>query len=558
IALNSGDYKKAKMHHEMALQYAHLCHDTLSIVISMNYLGSVSLRMEKTINAMNYFTDALRIAEKKEIVDQRFLGSISFSNTGIGYINFLQGQYPKARECLSEALDVAKRSNNLSEICHASQFLGLIYERINKPYGALKLYKMAIAIAQRHKSNEQLGILMSSIGRVYIQLGDYPKAINYFKEASRLFIEKYDKINVANSYLDLGHAYLHEGNKNLSQAALSKGIELSKNIHYKLLVAKGYNLLASLYESNGNYQKALEYYKLSTLCNDSLQHERNVDLLTEIQYKYDSEKKEHQIQSLRQERLLQSEELSRRQLYMFITFGLSLMILILITFLSYHQKLKTRHKQAVLEQQLLRSQMNPHFIFNSLVSIQNFTYKNEGQKASYYLGVFATLTRSVLNNSRKELITLSEELKTLESYLALQKMRFDFDYNIERDNDLDIEEVMLPPMMIQPFVENSVNHGVCRIDERGNIEVFIKKEDNHLQIEILDNGPGISHAKPNEISPSMNVSFGLKMFEDRMQNVRSLYKGEFGYQFADLGEQNPEVHGTKITFWMPLKWVKWI
>jgi sensor histidine kinase YesM len=125
-------------------------------------------------------------------------------------------------------------------------------------------------------------------------------------------------------------------------------------------------------------------------------------------------------------------------------------------------RINAMHEKMLVEQRLFRSQMNPHFIFNSLASVQNFIVKQDDTKASIYLSRFSELVRSILNNSLQEQITLEEEISTIENYLALQKVRFSdqFDYELEVDETLDPESTFVPPMLTQPFIENAIEHGI--------------------------------------------------------------------------------------------------
>ncbi len=121
----------------------------------------------------------------------------------------------------------------------------------------------------------------------------------------------------------------------------------------------------------------------------------------------------------------------------------------------------------LLKQRLLRSQMNPHFIFNSLSGIQNFIVTEKSTKASIYLSKFATLVRNILDSSVKEYVTLEKEIATIENYLELQKVRYagKFEFSIKTDDAIDPESTMIPPMLAQPFIENAIEHGIVHSEK---------------------------------------------------------------------------------------------
>lgn len=163
--------------------------------------------------------------------------------------------------------------------------------------------------------------------------------------------------------------------------------------------------------------------------------------------------------------------------------------------LKYRQRKKIQAekqaaKEAKLSLQAVQSQLNPHFIFNALSGIQNLLNKQENEKANTYLTTFSRLTRSVLNNADKELIPLNDEVKLLNDYLQMEQLRFGFKYNVDVASDVDSYNTEIPPMLLQPFAENAVKHGIAALKEQGEIRVRILRTENDLTIEIKDNGKG--------------------------------------------------------------------
>lgn len=155
-----------------------------------------------------------------------------------------------------------------------------------------------------------------------------------------------------------------------------------------------------------------------------------------------------------------------------------------------------------LERSALQAQMNPHFIFNCLTSIQNFILQNEKSQANQYLSTFASLVRDTLNASVDGLITLEDEIRMLESYLSLERLRFNysFDYSIIAAPDIDKFDTVFPPLLIQPFVENAILHGVKNKEGKGEIKISFSLTNEHLLVVITDNGPGINASAKSEIS----------------------------------------------------------
>lgn len=169
-----------------------------------------------------------------------------------------------------------------------------------------------------------------------------------------------------------------------------------------------------------------------------------------------------------------------------------------------------------LERSALRAQMNPHFIFNCLNSIQNFIVQHDAQQAIYYLGRFANLIRGVLNASTRSKAPLEEEVRLLEGYLSLEKLRFKdkFDYAITISEDIDPYETELPPLIVQPFVENAVLHGVSKLESGGKVEVYFRKNGTGVEISVSDNGPGWEEG--NKLSARGRPSLGMEITRNRL------------------------------------------
>jgi len=198
----------------------------------------------------------------------------------------------------------------------------------------------------------------------------------------------------------------------------------------------------------------------------------------------------------------------------------------------------TQARQNVnLKMRSIRAQLNPHFMFNALTSIQNLVNKKDMEGANHYLSRFASLTRKVLNTGEKELISLEDELKILDDYLQMEQLRFGFQYRIEADAQINQANTDVPAMLLQPFVENAVKHGVSDLRDRGEVVVAVCKENKNLKLIITDNGIGF---KPKAGAQNGN-SFGLKLSEERIGLLNQLYTGN---PFSLSIESNAE--GTRV------------
>jgi sensor histidine kinase YesM len=199
--------------------------------------------------------------------------------------------------------------------------------------------------------------------------------------------------------------------------------------------------------------------------------------------------------------------------------------------------------------------MNPHFIFNSLTSIQNFIINQDDIKASIYLSRFSELVRSILTNSIEERITLDEEIGTIRNYLELQKVRFSdkFDYSVEVDERIDPENTFIPPMLGQPFIENSIEHGIKNKDSKGHIWIRFIAKNGNICYSIEDDGVG--RKKAQEVLRSKNrehKSLATEITRERIRVLNRRQKKKLIMEILDLKSPDGQASGTRVTFTVAL------
>lgn len=214
-----------------------------------------------------------------------------------------------------------------------------------------------------------------------------------------------------------------------------------------------------------------------------------------------------------------------------------------------NKHIELQKQAAELEMQALRAQMNPHFIFNCLSSINRFILKNESKTASNYLTRFSRLIRMVLINSQKPMIALEEELEMLRLYLDMERLRFkdSFDYVISFKNAIDAEAVLIPPLILQPICENALWHGLMHKDGQGHLSIDLSMDGNVLQCVIADDGVG--RKKATELkskSAEKEKSLGLQITTQRLALINQNNNVQTFYTIEDILDENKNVIGTKV------------
>ncbi|MCD4729607.1 MAG: histidine kinase, partial [Bacteroidales bacterium] len=276
----------------------------------------------------------------------------------------------------------------------------------------------------------------------------------------------------------------------------------------------------------------------------------------EIQTKFETEQKDKEISSLSQINELQKLQLIQSRWMLLGLGGVVLLIILLAIILIRQNKLRNSRQTLLFQQRLLRTQMNPHFLFNSLSSIQNFIIRENPIKASDYLSRFAKLVRQILNNSVEEYVLLEDEISSIENYIELQKIRYRdvFDYSIEVDKEIDPETILIPPMLAQPFIENSIEHGFKHKDSMGNMKIRFRLNDKLIRFEVEDDGMGREKAK--EILLKQNKdhrSMATDITRDRLKVLNKKLKQKIVLAIIDLKDEKGNPAGTKVTFDIPFK-----
>ena len=213
-------------------------------------------------------------------------------------------------------------------------------------------------------------------------------------------------------------------------------------------------------------------------------------------------------------------------------------------------------KIAEMEMSVLRAQMNPHFLFNCLNSIKLYMVQNDARTAASYLTKFSRLIRLILNNSKSKEVKLSHELEALKLYIEMEQFRFrnKFDFQIIIDKVIGAEFIDIPPMILQPFVENAIWHGLMHKENgKGLLKIEVKKLDNNIQFVIQDNG--IGREKAAAIKPKSrkdHKSFGIQITKDRIAFTNQFYNINATLQIIDLKDEDGNARGTKVVILLPI------
>ena len=493
---------------------------------------------------------------------------IATSYNNIGILKTGQKEYQEAVKYFLKYVTIQKELKKDKELGIGLNNIGYNYYLDNKNELALKYFNESLKIRKKIKEPSYV-LVLGNIGNVYIKQNNLEQALSYYNESlrelkinGRDFFSLYDGQMTVNLTAIAKIKNLQNKNSEALKYALeSKEVALkTQNLKYLQSVDE---VLYKIYEATNKHKEALENYKNYITLRDSVTNEENKSEILKAEFKYESEKKEAKIKQLSQAKTITELENKRQKTTLFLLiFGVfSAIITSFLLFKRFKSKKQTELLKSEIEKtsaekkaseselKALKSQMNPHFIFNALNSIQEQFMFGDKLVANEQMGNFTALTRQILSVSGKKKISVATEVAILTKYLELEKMRFetDFYYSISIDDRVDDEYIQLPPMLIQPFVENSIKHGLLHKTGTKNLTITfaLDTEQTFLICTIQDNGIGREKAAVIK-SKNTHESFSTASVAQRLQILNDT-ETEDVLQYEDLMDENGIAIGTKAT-----------
>jgi tetratricopeptide (TPR) repeat protein len=551
---NLSEYPEALVSLKTALKYAEKCDNIDFRVITWNMLGVVHRRMDQIREALDYHKNALELAESSGKTTETGIRNIAVARNSIGNIYISLRQPELAEPEFLASIKIEEKTNNKLGLAINNQNLGSIYEEGGDLEKALEHYQKSLAYNIDINSDLGKVICNNSIGQVYLKQKKYLKAISIIYPTIKMANEIGDPYYLAMAKLNYGWALFEVGKLEESENYLKESLEISKERNMGYFVAESYRLMAQIAEKNGNFKEALEYHKLFSENEELYLNENNQKYVADLILKYDSDRKKNQIEILEKENEIVNLKLAgNRKFLIFGALGIGLLIGLL--YFTYHQNILKKEKEYLaLEQRMMRSQMNPHFIFNSLNSIKLYIISNEKDKAVYYLNKFSKLIRTILATSKEKDITLKEELDTMELYMNIENIRFSniIHFNMDVSEDIPLKQIKLPSMILQPFLENAIWHGLSSKEGHKQIDLrVIKDSAKTARIEIEDNGVGREKSKEIKSKKTLkNRSIGIDLTQQRLENYYQNIEGEHSIEIQDLYVDDL-ASGTKVVLKIP-------
>lgn len=521
-----GESDSAIMHYSKAAEAFSAVPDSARLAFVLVNLGDMYASKGDFVKAAELGFQAVRIKEAA-----KDSSNLAFVYQKVGEIFKLAGEHDKWEDYVHKAYGLISLEGcaSISSIVSIFNDLGGIAEMQGHYEKALQYYDTLIHIANGQDLGSAKGVALHNCAMVYKKMGNLTKALDAAIES-----QLYDKPTayhvITNNNL-LAELYFALGDLRRSRQFAMQSIGDDNIERYPEEKMRTVRMLYQMEKALGNFKEALSWMEAFKVLSDKIRDKELRSSILDMELAYQTEKREAQIALLTAENVIKEQRIRTGFMILIVLF----LVVVLILYILYIRRKQTLLIQNDLQQKVLRSQMNPHFIFNVLGSIQSFMKQDETGKASAYLSRFASLIRFTLEHAASESISLDLEIAMLKNYIELEQMRMPdkFYYTIEMQDIEDPEFVLIPPMLIQPFIENAIKHGFRQIDYQGNLSIKITERAHVVEVEIADNGPGMrQHTQQSQAHHSM----AMEIFNKRRKLIQQKLNRDFGFRVENRRE----------------------
>ncbi len=569
IYFDIANYFEALKSHEAALKLYEQLNSLQEQADALNSIGNSYMRLAAYPASLENYFRALKIYNQVNPEEPN-----SMVLTNIGNVYYHLSDYPQSLKYHMQAINTDELSGNQENLAHDYDNLGNIYDEMKSTDKALEYYLKALSIYRVLDDRRSIASTLMNCAVIFQKVKQYDTALNYLQQAFQIYESYTDEYKmsgvldgIASLYMQASNTFLSRQHMSVAErnAAVNKYLEQSHRLALKTgslsKQSATLELMSSAYEQQENFPQALNTYKESVALKDRVLNDETKQTATRQGMQYEFDKKEALTKAENDvKKILAAAEINQQQTEKnaAIWGAVILATASVFIFMFYKRKRDAEQQQidaefktevADTEMKALRSQMNPHFIFNSLNSISDYILKNDIKSADYYLTRFAKVMRMILENSDQKEVTLTDDLKALELYIQLESMRMKnkFSYEIIVDDDINPDNTMIPPLILQPFVENSIWHGIANKDGTGKILIHIKKEGNLLNCVVEDNGIGRQHQATEEQLNPEKKSLGMKITKARIDIINKVKKSKAAIELSDLAE------GLRVEVRLPLE-----
>lgn len=564
-----GDYVKAIEYFNQALKFAKSINNQEAIGDCYNTFGIIYKRMSDYQTSAEYYKKALLVYDSAKNES-----GIASANSNLGVLFDLMKEKELAKKSYQKALDYYTKNNKQGGIATIQSNLAVLHIDNQQIDSAIILLKKVLNYARSEDEKTRITSALINLGNCYIKINKLDTANTLLDEALQL-AEQFDlKQSLTDVFFNLSTIYLKRGLFEKSLMYAEKNKKVSKMLKSQKFLADSEFLLSKIYEEKRDYKKALEHYKNYKQFRDSIFEENKVKAFKSQQVKMEVFEKDKKLEEKSLKLTFLDEKLTLEYRWKWLLAITTVLFLLLGAL--YYRKFKQKQKYSVLledknaeikaqneaieeinlqlESKMLRAQINPHFIFNALSAIQHFIITNDKKSALKFLSKFSSLLRQVLESSINVNMLLKDEIELIKIYLELEALRFSdgFEYDVSVDERLDIYMYEIPTLLIQPFIENSIIHGLLPKKNNRKLNIHFADNDQSIKCIVEDNGVGRKKsAELNKEQPNKQKSRGISLTEKRLSLLADNYDFHTHISYNDLIDDNGSALGTRVIINIP-------
>ena len=514
-------------------------------------------------SALNFALEAKKHAELSKSDRRRheaylnftgIYGDLSSPEKALGTPGDRQRYKKLTEEYMLKAHAISTKDSISRRLAVSSYNLAIFYALDSQYVRCDSFLDMAIAMGEATHFGGVLFNAYSCRSDLFLGQEKVDSALHYQKKSLRIAERHGSPYMKARALRSLSNIYLTHKDIPTAEGYVDASLAIAEDLENPVLLRTAYLQKYELEKAKGHPAAALDYFVKHQKIKDSLINTENIAKIEELKTRYETEKKEKNILALTNKNIIQNLKIEQQQQIIALGLVAGLLIISMLYFFFRQRSIIEQQKALNAQQKLLRTQLNPHFLFNTLNSIQQFIYQQEEpEKIADYLAKFSRLTRSILEHSKADYIRLEDEIDFLKDYIELQQIRFDvpFTFELKVADDIDPTEVYIPPMFTQPFIENSIEHGILNKREEGKISINFSKEAQQLVILLKDNGIGIERAV-FEKKNKKHRSLATEITKERLLTIEKKLRKKTALFIQDLSKDNNFITGTQVTLKLPL------
>lgn len=487
-------------------------------------------------------------------------------NLEIGKVYRAQGKTEKAESSIRKVIKIGD-DNQLQATNAYSSANGILGEiLLNNDNDTEALQRLNTAYFSNTSQIKTSQKAADNIEEILIKEKNYSEALELRQKEKAVNEQLQDSSALLETNKKISNVFAIQNQWENAIPYLKENIELAKLRNDAVALAEGYKSLAKAYTGSGQKDLALTTSLIYNELSDSLNQQKELKTKKIIAFNNEISSKQKRISSLEKDRdltqarldlLVKNQEAKDQEVQFQTTLTYVLLIVLILVIVGSYLLYRSAQQKKVANQLLalksLRSQMNPHFIFNALNSVNSFIAKNDERAANKYLSDFSKLMRQVMENSKYDLVPLQSEIDILKIYIQLEHFRFSdkFDFEFIIDDSIETEEIEIPPMLVQPYIENAVWHGLRYRTSKGKLTVELKAKDSFVEFIISDNG--IGRKKSQEIktdNQKETKSTGMKNIESRLNIINEVNKMALKVNVSDFNSQDQS--GTVVQIQIPI------